>query len=356
MMTVIPLLVFVYVYDRVLAGEASLWHVAVCAMASAVGLAGYASLRRHPSQMSRIRRSIEKALTDVSASLPPAPSARSDAEIVDQGLSALLSRLTMRVEASTREKARLERELNLARKIESLSALATGIAHDFNNLLAAVHGNLGIARRHCAEGPALQHIQQAEAITEKAISLASELLLYSGRGHFDAVQVDLSGLVKEQSETLQKSMPPGVKIEYRLAGSMPCFWGDPKLIAAALRHLIVNAAESYQGGDGRVRIVTEARHFARNELAECVFEAGLAEDLYAVLRVEDDGCGIPPRNMERIFDPFFSTKIRGRGMGLPVILGVMRAHAGGLIVRSEPGRGTTVSLLFPTSRPRTDPL
>lgn len=350
MMTVVPMLTFIYVYEKLLTGTESSWDLIVCPIAAFVAIAGYVSLRRHSQGISRIHRQIHRALETIQYQYPSPLHRHSDTEAVEQELSTLLSRLTLKLEASNREKTRLEEELFFAQKVESLGALATGVAHDFNNLLAAAQGNIGIAKRHCSQGPALDHLEQAEAITARAINLMSELLIYSGRGPVNFQQINLTALVRSKATTLEKTIPAGIKIEYSLPDTMPHFWGDESLIALALVNLVTNAAEGYQGNPGVVRITTESRQMSKKDLVDCLFPENLPEDLYAVVRVEDSGCGIPPQNLPVVFDPFFTTKIRARGMGLPMILGIMRTHSGGIILRSALGEGTAVHLLFPTSR------
>jgi two-component system cell cycle sensor histidine kinase/response regulator CckA len=113
-----------------------------------------------------------------------------------------------------------------------------------------------------------------------------------------------------------------------------------------LMNLMINAAEALGEGEGTITIRTEARHLDAHELAATVFSPQLIEGPYVVLSVRDTGVGMTPEVLSRIFDPFFSTKFTGRGLGLPAVVGIVRAHHGGLRVHSTPGAGSTFELLL----------
>ncbi len=260
-----------------------------------------------------------------------------------------LSDITERVKAEE-ERRELELQLQHAQKLESLGVLAGGIAHDFNNLLMGIMGNVGMAQiKLSPESPGHTHLSSIQAAAERAAELTNQMLAYSGKGKFVVKSVNLSSAIEEMSHLLQVSVSKNVTIKYELDKDLPAVEADPSQLHQILMNLLTNASDSYDGKSGDVVVSTRVKMCDKTYLSEFQFGDELPEGKYVYLEVSDTGSGMDDKTIERIFDPFFSTKEGGRGLGLSAVIGIVRGHNGAIKVISEPGRGTTFKLLFPAS-------
>ncbi len=265
---------------------------------------------------------------------------------LQQGGGAFMGATTL-VEDLT-EARKSEEALRQGQKMESLGLLAGGISHDFNNLLTALMGNLEAARQMTdPEAPAARFLERACLGTERAAELCRQILDYSGQGSLTAKSVQLNKVVNEMTELLAVSRPPGVSLRFQLAPDLPPILADPVQIQQVVLNLVTNATEAIGEAEGSISISTSHRVYSDLELEQGFPGAALAPGLYASLRVKDSGCGMDEAIQARIFDPFFTSKFTGRGMGLATVLGLVKAHRGGIRVNSKPGAGSTFVLVFP---------
>jgi PAS domain S-box-containing protein len=246
-----------------------------------------------------------------------------------------------------RENKAFMEKLRHAQKLESLGVLAGGIAHDFNNLLLGILGNVSLAMMDLpSDGTPYQCLVDIEQAAKRAADLASQMLAYSGRGKFVVEQVDATSLLQEMGNLIKATLPRTITVEYELDPGCPPFSGDGTQIHQALMNVILNASESIEG-EGVVRIATREVVLTPADIATCYLGEGIGPGPYTLVRVEDTGAGMDEHTLARIFDPFFSTKFTGRGLGLAAVLGIVRAHNGTLRVTSRPGAGTRFELFFP---------
>jgi signal transduction histidine kinase/ActR/RegA family two-component response regulator len=232
----------------------------------------------------------------------------------------------------------LEREITDARHLESLAMLAGGIAHDFNNLHAAILGHAALARREMAPGsPADDDLEQIEHATRRAGELAQQLLAYSGRGQVLVEQIDISALARDAAASTAALATRSHQLTLQLAGDLPAVRGDAAQLRQMIRSLLVNAVEAYPGETGG-RITLTTGHAANGD---GVF-----------IEVADAGSGMDPGTRARLFEPFFSTKAVGRGLGMAAVDGVVRALRGHVVVTSAEGLGTSVRVLLPATAAR----
>ena len=256
--------------------------------------------------------------------------------------------LTMFTDISDRR--RNEEAMRQAQKLESLGVLAGGIAHDFNNLLSAMLGNLDLAQMKLPPGASsAPYLANMEATIQKAAGLTRQMLAYSGRGRFVVEPLDLSRMVAEITHLLTVSISKMVRLEYELAEGLPALEGDAAQIQQVVMNLVTNASEAIGEEGGTIRVGTSLRLVSRQEADIAFAGQNLHPGRYVQLRVEDTGCGMTPEVLERLFDPFFSTKGSGRGLGLSAMLGILRGHGAGIEIQSEPGRGSTFRVLFPAT-------
>jgi two-component system cell cycle sensor histidine kinase/response regulator CckA len=246
------------------------------------------------------------------------------------------------------ERAKLQAQILHTQKLESLGVLAGGIAHDFNNLLMGVLGNASLAMLEVPEkSAAREYIVQIEKSGRHAAELTKQLLAYSGKGQFVTEPVHLSVLVEDMAQLLRVSISKKVTIRSSLDNRMPCIDADPVQMRQVVMNLITNASEALGDRGGVVHIRTGVAEATRSYLSGAYLAEDLAEGTCVYLEVSDSGCGMDEETKSRIFDPFFSTKFVGRGLGLAAVLGIVRAHGGAIKLYSEPGRGSTFRVIFP---------
>jgi PAS domain S-box-containing protein len=248
------------------------------------------------------------------------------------------------------ERRRLEAQIQHTQKLEGLGVLAGGIAHDFNNLLVGIMGNAGLAlSRLPEESPARNYVRRIEETSQRAAELTNQMLAYSGRGTFLVRALDLSKLAREMGPLLTASISKKAVLRYDCTPDLPLIKGDVAQLHQIMMNLITNASDALGDHAGVIGISTYVMHVDRLYLKKTYVADELVEGPYVCLAVSDTGCGMSPDTLARMFDPFFSTKFAGRGLGLASVLGIVRGHKGAITVYSELGQGTTFKVLFPVA-------
>lgn len=254
------------------------------------------------------------------------------------------------------EKLNLERQVQHAQKLESLGVLAGGIAHDFNNLLMGILGNADLAMDELPQSsPARSNLAEIEKASKRAADLARQMLAYSGRGQFLIEPIDLNEVVRDMAHLLEVSISKKAVLKFNFAENLPTFDGDMTQIRQIIMNLITNASEALGDSSGAIAISTGARLCDRDyldmvgETLRATLDEPLAEGVYLFLEVQDTGCGMDKVTIERVFDPFYTTKFTGRGLGMSAVLGIVRGHRGAINVYSEEGNGTTFRVLLPAN-------
>lgn len=248
------------------------------------------------------------------------------------------------------ESKNLQVQVLHTQKLESLGILAGSIAHDFNNLLLGILGNADLALLQLSQNsPAKKNITDIISISKRAAELCRQMLAYSGKGKFIIESVNLSGLVFEIGHLLEISICKKAELRYNLEENIPSFSADATQIRQVIMNLITNASDALSGKKGVITISTGVKECSCEYLAKTIFNDRLKEGRYVFLEVLDTGCGMERGTVERMFDPFFSTKVSGRGLGLAAVMGIIRSHKGACEVKSELGKGTSFRILFPVS-------
>jgi PAS domain S-box-containing protein len=244
----------------------------------------------------------------------------------------------------------LEQQMLHSQKLESLGVLAGGIAHDFNNLLTSILGNADLARTEMSPlAPSRASLEGIEVAARRAADLCRQLLAYSGHGRFTIRPLSLQELVEEMGHLLSVSISKKVVLKYHFATGIPAVEGDATQLRQVVMNLIVNASEAIGEQSGTISVTVGLAHCDAGYLKGCYGADGMQPGDYVYLEVGDTGCGMDKATMDRIFDPFFSTKFTGRGLGLAAVLGIVRGHRGAIKVYSELGRGSSFKLLLPAS-------
>ena len=242
----------------------------------------------------------------------------------------------------------LEAKAKSAERYEQLGTLAGGVAHQLNNALVGVVGNASLTRGELTLGsPGHAYLDEVQKAAERAASLTRHLLAYSGGGRFVVEQVDLADAAERACSTeLMESM---ARILVRRGAGLALVDADPAQVRDLVVQLVRNALEASPEGE-QVRVESGLRHFDADELDTLTFGDDLASGPYAYLEVRDTGSGMDEATLARVFDPFFTTRFAGRGMGLPAVLGIVRSHRGGIVIESEVERGTSVRVLLPPTQ------
>lgn len=240
------------------------------------------------------------------------------------------------------ERRKAEESLVKAQKLESLGLLSGGLAHDFNNIFQSMVANLELAEAAIPEGaPGHTYIQRLKGSLDRASRLSRDILYCSGGELRRPESMNLSPIVAEALDRM------GLPVVRDLAAELPQVLVDPLLIGRVVEGLVTNAMEA-KSGNGTVRVRTYRREVAATDLGIGHWPEPVEPGLYSVLEVADQGHGIDTATLPKIFDPFFSTRQLGRGLGLPAALGIVRGHRGGIQVESLLGVGSVFRVHLPS--------
>jgi PAS domain S-box-containing protein len=248
------------------------------------------------------------------------------------------------------ERRKLEVAMENAQRLESLGLLAGGIAHDFNNLLVVILGNADLALMDLE--PHARHrewIEQIRLAAKRASELTNQMLVYSGLGTHVAEPLDLNLLVAEMGNLLGASMSKKVALNRECDGEVPLVYADASQMRQVVMNLVTNASEAIGDQHGTVTIRVGAVQLGQEASSRMLVGEDLPEGRYVGLEVADTGTGIAEGARSKLFDPFYTTKFAGRGLGLAAVLGIVRAHRGAIEVGSRVGEGSTFRMLLPVA-------
>ena len=240
------------------------------------------------------------------------------------------------------DKRRLEEELFKAQKLESIGILAGGIAHDFNNILAGIIGNISLAKIDIDQNSNTYHLlNEAERASERATTLTGQLLTFSKGGAPVRRITNVSDVIVDCSTFALRGSK--VRCDYNFSSDLWPVEIDEGQINQVIQNIIINACQAMPIG-GTIRISAE------NITVETNIGLPLQPGRYVKMTFQDQGSGIPEKNINKIFDPFFSTKQTGSGLGLTIAYTIVKRHDGHLVVNSQVGLGTTFDVYLPSSR------
>jgi len=248
---------------------------------------------------------------------------------------------------SEMERLSLEAQMQHSQKLESLGVLAGGIAHDFNNILTGILGSASIAAMKVPPGsPAGEQLARILKAADKAAELTNQMLAYAGKGRFEMEPLGLNELVQEVIPLVETSIAKKTRLTQSFAEDLPPIKADQTQLQQVVMNLITNASEALGGEEGQVSLRTGACEAPRGGSGK---GSRATTQPRVFLEVTDSGVGMDVATREKIFDPFYTTKFTGRGLGLAAVQGIVRAHNGTIEVESFPGRGTTFTVVFPAS-------
>ncbi len=234
---------------------------------------------------------------------------------------------------------------------QGLGVLAGRIAHDFNNILLTTMGYAELSLRECSPlSPVRHNLEEILAACRNAAELCSQLLAYAGWGAIMCSRISLATLMDDTAHLLHASIHPKAILHLHLDRDVPTVNVDPSLIRQALLSLVTNASEALNGQLGSITVSVGCSRTETEYLQNSLPGEPLPAGEYVHVSVSDTGCGMPPEVLQRACEPYFTTRTDARGLGLAAVLGIVRTHGGALRLYSEPGRGTTVKMLFPADR------
>jgi PAS domain S-box-containing protein len=247
------------------------------------------------------------------------------------------------------EKKQLEAKCRNLEKAESLGRMAGAIAHHFNNLLGAVMGNLELAEYGMTkETESSRNIASAMQAARRAAEISSSMMTYLGQSFAQREPMDFAATCRTGLAGLRAVIPKEVDMVVDFPTDGPSVNANVHQVHQVLKNLMINAWESQSRNRGTIHLsiktikpedIQAAHRFPRD------FQ--FQHNLYTCLTVQDTGCGIAAPDIEKLFDPFYTSKFFGRGLGLPIVLGIVRAHSGFLMVTSKVGRGSLFSIFLP---------
>jgi PAS domain S-box-containing protein len=305
----------------------------------------------HPDDRALVAENMRKRLDWEIASIHyPFRGVKKDGAVVDvevygtrtsyRGRPAVIGTM---LDVTDRNKA--AQELIRAQKLESLGVLAGGIAHDFNNLLAVILGDVSLARDATPAGVAREALEEAETAALRARDLTRQLLTFSRGGEPIKTRLELAGVLRTAAAFALRGS--AITCEEDVATDLWPVDGDEGQLAQVVQNLVLNAVQAMPAG-GQVRLA------ARNRTAERPGPGGAAVRLVRV-SVSDTGPGIAPELRVRVFDPYFTTKPKGTGLGLATAHSIVARHGGRIEVESEPGRGATFHVDLPAAERAAEP-
>ena len=249
-----------------------------------------------------------------------------------------------------RQRRALEEQMYQTQKLESLGVLAGGIAHEFNNILTGILGHAELATEDTPQGSLLsEHLSGITDSARRAADRVRQLMAYAGKGQLAIRPLDLNAVIRDAADLAAVSVPKRCELRFEPGAGLPAVRADETSVRQLVTSLVINAGEAVGDGPGQIRVRTEAVHLSQPGEESSGSRQALAPGRYVVIRVSDTGCGMTEAVKARVFDPFFSTKFVGRGLGLAAVHGIVKAHSGAVEVESHPGRGTVFTVLLPVA-------
>jgi PAS domain S-box-containing protein len=251
-------------------------------------------------------------------------------------------------ETARRERARLHDQILQSQKYEGLGVLAGGIAHDFNNLMTPILGNADLLGQKIPPGSTDHaHVEAILSASIRASDLCKQMLEYAGSGEYSPEAVDLTDEVEAMSHLLEISTPKSAELVKKLNYQLPVVMVDRIQIRDVILNLLINAAEALEGKAGRITLETGMVELTESGDEHLTIIQKIPSGHYVYLELTDTGSGFDEQTRQKIFDPFYTTKFQGRGLGLSSVLGVLSSHGGGISVISTPGSGSIFRAYFP---------
>jgi len=246
------------------------------------------------------------------------------------------------------EKQTHEQQMLQTQKLESLGVLSGGIAHDFNNILAIIKGNCSLATMDTENSE--NYIKEIDKASDRAAGLCRQMLAYAGKAQLTTANVNMSLLVKEMANMLKSTLPQNAVIKPELPTNIPLINADASQLRQVVMNLIINASEAIGTEHGEIKVSLARTTVLAGQVDRDYNGKIIPPGGYICLEVADNGCGMDEHTRWRIFEPFYTTKFTGRGLGMSAVLGIITSHSGALQLHSQLGQGTTFKVYLPVPK------
>ena len=246
-----------------------------------------------------------------------------------------------------RDREELESQVRHRQKLETTGLMAGGIAHDFNNILVSILGNASLLLEEERNPERRRLLEPIEKAALRARDLVDHMLAYAGQGAAEVRATSMNAVVEEVKVLLGPGVRGATAVHYELVTGLPRIAADPGQLQQVVLNLVTNALEASAEDGGRVDVRTGVRDCDGSELARSLLGGRLPAGRYVFVEIQDRGAGLQRDELDTIFDPFYSTKDQGRGLGLSSVFGIVRSHRGAIQVDSQPGEGSSFRVLFP---------
>ena len=238
-------------------------------------------------------------------------------------------------------------ELNrkLQQRISSLSTLAGGVSHEFNNLLTIIAGNAELLDMVSSGPEQKSRIASIKRAADRATDVCSKMLAYSGHGHFMLSEIDLNREIRHSDVQMIR----GCNVKLELDEGIGPVNASPRQLQLLLQYLCTNAAEAIEESgrkDGEIRIATYRAILGREELDRAAFEHNFDPGQAVILEIRDNGIGMSQVILDQLFEPYFTTRFTGRGLGMSAVQGILRGHECCMFIDSVVGEGTTIRIAY----------
>jgi signal transduction histidine kinase len=252
------------------------------------------------------------------------------------------------LEARNQEIADLNTRLEA--RLASLTNLAGGVSHDFNNMLTVIAGNVELLRTETSDPEQQRKLDSISTASQRCAEICRKMLAYSGNGHFVMQQCNLDEII----DSTELTVPENCQLVVEVEPNLPPLLGSARQLRELLTAMLANAVEAVEESgsfEGRIEISARKQHVSSHDIERSAFETPAEPGDYLVLEIQDNGAGMSADVQERMFDPYFSTKFTGRGLGLAAVQGIVRGHEGCLFVDSTVNDGTLIRVAFPAALP-----
>jgi len=255
--------------------------------------------------------------------------------------------LEKKVEERTKELAKYERQLQQVLKIQAIGTLAGGIAHDFNNILFPIVGYTELTMDEVSEDSvAHKNLEEILKAAHRAKNLVQQILTFSRQSDQERKPIKIQNIITETLRLLRASIPASIEIIHKIQDDCGHIMGDPTQIHQVIMNLCTNAYHAMQDKGGKLEVILTEIDVGYEEMIDKV---GMQPGKHLRLLVKDEGCGMEASVLDRIFEPYYTTKEQGKGtgLGLSVIHGIVKNHGGDITVKSTPGKGTIFQVYLP---------
>lgn len=318
-------------------------HLTILGLILLSAITGYTLLRRHADNIGRIRRHLDMVIEN------PATHTPSSAPPSDNDIEAILSSMTVvqeRLKRSTPVSNGQHGTHSAVRdKMLSESTMAFAVSHDLNNIMTAVLAHAAAIRKLSTDNTVTEHAAQIEKNAGRIVDFANQMFICTGRSLCKFDPLDINTVV--ESAVSEHKAAVGICINRHFTDGLPTVYGDEVQLKRAVSNIFDNAVEAC-GESGTVTIETSVKDCGSGYLEGTWTNQPLLAGLYVAVSISDSGHGMAGDSVMKIFDPFFTTKLRRQGLGLPIALGIVHMHGGTVDLRTEPGRGSTFTILLTT--------